>query len=546
MSSRFLAAAGLVGFAAAAVGIARAPAADSWRTPGERFYLTGDTGAGAPVEAVVQGDLRVRSTDMPCSNCHRRSGWAGPEGTVSVPPVTGPALYSPLTRGQLDMGTLRSTGPGTRPAYDDATLLRAIREGVDPSGRSLSPTMPRYELSDADGAALVAHLRSLSAEPPPGVTGAEVHLATVTAPGTDAAERAAMLEVLRAFVRDKNAETRRETRRRERGPWDMKQHYENYRRLVLHEWELTGAPAEWAAQLEALYRQRPVFSIVAGLASGDWTPVHEFAERFRVPVVLPQTPLPARLPVSQGFFTFYFSRGVTLEADTLAGRLSKDPPPQVVQLSRCGTAGHAAAARVEQRLSNRAEVVGRCIDRQAPLPADPRALGLEEGAALVLWLGRADLDAVAPALMQRAGAVYLSSTLLGATLPRSWPASGGKALLLHPFVPPDELDRHAWRSLAWLEARGLADRPRQVAVNTLFAASLTAEALTHPRALDSREYFLERVEHMAGRSPSRSAYPEVIFGVERRFGSAGCYVLEVPTSPEANYRKVGAWSVPRS
>jgi hypothetical protein len=288
-----------------------------------------------------------------------------------------------------------------------------------------------------------------------------------------------------------------------------------------------------------------VFALVAGLADDDWAPVHDFAEQFRVPVVLPQVALPANPPADQGFFTLYFSRGVTLEADTLADRLLQDSPPGVVQVSRCGTPGQAAAARVADRVGGRVHIVSTCLDGLAPIASDARALAPDD-ATLVLWLGRSDVDAVSKALGQRGGPVYLSSTLLAAGLPGSWPGSGSKALLLHPFVPPGDLERHAWRAVTWLQAKGLGDRPRQVAVNTLFAVSLAAEALTHPRAVDSREYFVERIEHMAGRSPNRSAYPETIFGVQRRFGSAGCYVLQVPASPGTPYEKVGPWTVPRS
>ena len=150
-----------------------------------------------------------------------------------------------------------------------------------------------------------------------------------------------------------------------------------------------------------------------------------------------------------------------------------------------------------------------------------------------------------PTLPASSGAVYLSSTLLGADLPRPPAALADRTLLLQAFVPAGELERHAWRALAWLKARGLADRSPQVAINALYAALLVAEALTHPKALVSREYFVEFIEGMAARSPNRSAYPETVFGPQRRFGSAGCYVLQVPASPDLPYRKVGEWTVPR-
>lgn len=530
----------------AALGAALAHAQPPAPSPsaGERLYRTGLAQGGQGVPAIVQGDLRVSSTDMPCASCHRRSGWAGAESSISVAPVTGAALFAPVTRGGREMGTLRTAGPGTRPAYTEATLLRAIREGVDPAGRVLSPAMPRYALEDADGAGLVAHLRSLSAAPPPGVTGSELHLATITTPGVSAADRQAVLDVLRAYVRDKNAGTRQETRRRERGPWDMKQHYSAYRDWTLHEWELTGPPAGWPAQLAELYRREPVFALLGGIADQDWTPVHEFAEAFHVPVVLPQTPLPADRTADESFFTLYFSRGVALEADRLVERLAQARAPQLWQLSRCETPGQAAAARVAARIPAGTRMTTRCLDHAAAPTADIWEGALPPGTVLALWLNASDVAALLPTLPASIGDVYLSSTLLGDDRPRPPAALGDRLLLLHPFVPPGDLERHAGRALAWLKAKGLAARP--VAINALLAPLLAAEALTHPRALDSREYFVERVEAMAARSPTRSAYPETVFGPKRRFASAGCYVLGIPASPDTPYRKVGEWFVPIS
>jgi hypothetical protein len=525
-------------------GLARRGSGDPWWTAGERFYQTGETIDGTAVDAMVQGDLRVRSTDMPCANCHRRSGWAGSEGSVAVPPVTSVGLFAPVSRGVAEMGTVRTTGAGTRPAYDDTTLLRAIREGLDPSGRRLSPTMPRYSLGDADGAALIAHLRTLAAVPPAGVTGTDVHLATVITPGVSGALRRAMLDVLRAYVRDRNAGTRQETRRRERGPWDMKKHYDAYRNWTLHEWTLTGPPGEWAGQLATLYREQPVFALLGGISDDDWSPVHEFAERFRVPVVLPQTPLAPDVPASAGFYTLYFSRGVAVEAETLVEHLSGASVPVILQVARCHGPGLAAARRVRDRLAAAATVTTVCIGDDVPLTLDAGAV--PSGATVALWLDAADVRRVAAMVPASAPVVYLSSTLLGAGLDGPLPAFGRDTRLLHPFVPPDELDRHAWRALAWLQAKGLSTTPRQVAVNALVAAQVAADSLGRPRALDSREYFIEGIESMASRLPGRSAYPEMLFGVQRRVGSAGCYVLQVPATPDGAFRKVGAWTVPRS
>jgi hypothetical protein len=513
--------------AAAGGGAAPAPPPEpSAADPGARLYREGLSAAGAPVPAIVQGDLPVRSTDMPCVSCHRRSGWGTSEGPVTVPPVAGGALFAPVTRGHPEMGRLRTTGAGTRPAYDEPALLRAVRDGVDPAGRALAPTMPRYAIGAADAAALASHLRSLSSAPAPGVTGDTVHLATILTPEVGPSRRASMLDVLRTYVRHKNAGTRNEAGRRERGPWDMARHNASHRTWVLHEWELKGPAAGWPGQLRELYRRRPVFAVLGGLSEDDWTPIHEFSEREGLPAILPQTPLPPDEAHAEDFYSLYFSRGVRLEAAALAERLGPSAR-RVLQVSRCRGPGGAAAAALVRLAAPAVAVRSECLDGDG---AAPSRAGRPD--TLVLWLGPGDIARAQrmaeTAVGQGVKDVFASSSLLGDEARRlpAWLAA--RASLLHPFVPPGELDRHAWRALAWMKANGIAPEDRPVAVNALFAAMLAGDALAHPRALVSREYFLERVEHMAPRLPVRSALPAVVFGPQRRFASSACHVIGAP------------------
>jgi hypothetical protein len=486
---------------------------------------------------------------MPCVNCHRRSGWGTAEGPVTVPPVVGSVLFAALSQGAPQIGAPRTTGQGTRPAYTDSALLHAVRDGVDPAGRTLSPTMPRYAVGEEDAAALGAHLRTLSASVSPGVTDTTVHLATIVTPEVSAARRASMLDVLRAYARFKNAGTRRETERRERGPWDMKQRYQQYRDWTLHEWELQGPPGEWRAQLEALYARDPVFAIVGGIADDDWSVVDAFCAAHKIPAVLPQTPLPPAHS-ADAFYSLYFSKGVTLEAGTLAHYFNDAASTKpVLQISRCGTAGEAAAAALAAAVKTRA-VRSECVAPGAALtPAVWRGL-LGDATSVVAWLPAADLPVLEvlvtdPALSASVAELYLSSSLLGEDAVRLPRALAGRAALVHPFVPPDQFAQHAARSLMWMKANGIAPGDRRVAVNALFAATLAADALNVPRTLGSREYFVERIEHMTSRTLTPSAYPSVTFDPVRRFGSAGSFVLQTPASPGQAFQKVQEWYVPQ-
>ena len=511
--------------------------------------MRGFSVAGTPVAATVQGDVHVQSTAMPCVNCHRRSGMGGAEGTLVVPPLVGSALFSPLTQGAPQLGPPRSTGPGTRPAYDDETLLRAVRDGVSASGQALSPTMPRYAIGAADAKALAAFLRGLGEGVPPGVGDATVHLATIVTAGVEASDRDSMLQVLRAFVRAKNGGTRYETRRRTSGGWDMKQQYQGYRDWVLDEWELRGTPREWPAQLEEHYRRQPAFAVVGGIGDGDWTPIDVFCERHRLPAILPQAPVPPARSAGEGFYSLYFSRGVVAEARAIAKHLDAAAAPEVRQLARCGSPGETAAAELASAFPG-VGVRGDCVPASLALTATSWPTLVGSARRLVLWLDARDRDglealASSPSIAGVAE-VYLSSTLLGEEAMRLPAALAARALLAHPFVPPDEFDRHAARSLAWMKANGIQAANRRVAVNALFAAVLASDALSMPRTLGSREYFVETIEHMASRSLNPTAYPSVSFDSGRRFASEGAWLLKPPSSPDQPFGKVGEWPAPRS
>ena len=69
-----------------------------------------------------------------------------------------------------------------------------------------------------------------------------------------------MLGVLQAHVRDHNSQSRHDERRARGGPFYKEEKFAPYRRYSLTVWELKGAPETWPRQLEAHYRQEPVFA----------------------------------------------------------------------------------------------------------------------------------------------------------------------------------------------------------------------------------------------------------------------------------------------
>ena len=216
---------------------------------------------------------------------------------------------------------------------------------------------------------------------------------------------------------------------------------------------------------------------------------------------------------------------------------------------RCGSPGQAAAAAVAREIRP-AVSPSDCLPSAAPLTAETWRVLVGEARTLVLWLDAGDmagLEALAASTaMAGVSEVYLSSSLLGEEAVRVPEPLRTRAVLAHPFVAPEEFDKHAIRSLLWMKSNNVKPADRRVAVNALFAVVLAADALSVPGTLGSREYFVETIEHMTNRSLTPTAYPSVSFDAQRRFASAGAYLLKMPSSPDEAFGKVEEWYVPRS
>ena len=164
------------------------------------LYRNGQSGATA-LTALVQGDVRISGAGAACTNCHRRSGLGGAEGSVRPLPVTAPLLFKPRT------------GARPRPGYTESSLKRAVTEGIDAGGRVLDPLMPRYQLTPHDQQAIANYLQSLGSVAAPGVSEDEIVIATVIAADAPVAERSAVEQVLHKYVEIKNGGSRQEARR---------------------------------------------------------------------------------------------------------------------------------------------------------------------------------------------------------------------------------------------------------------------------------------------------------------------------------------------
>jgi len=505
---------------------------------GQRIYREGLGEAGQSLKAVGAAQTSLSAKDAACASCHRRSGYGASEGKFVIRPITGPALRQEQTAEVQSVRGKARLGVALRPPYDEALLARAVRTGVDSSGKPLNAVMPRYALGDAEMKALSAYLFALSAKPSPGVDEQEIHFATVIQPGVAPERKRAMLDVMQAFVRDKGANVRSDEQRREAATMRM---YRSYRKWVLHVWELTGPSESWDAQLQTFYAQQPVFALIGGLGQASWQPIHEFSERLEIPSVFPQVELPVLTGINH--YNFYFSRGVVLEAEVLARFLRElGDTGRIVQVYRREGAGSAAAAAFRAALTSGATVEDQVLEGPASEAFWQRVYAGNPG-ALLLWLGAADLaGALAPS--GAAPAVYLSSNLLSGRIPYALVKPGANARLVYPSDPPPKREARLLRNKLWLHNKGIPITDEVIQMNTQFTMTVVSDVVGHIMDSFSRDLFVERIEHVVGQTPMSSVYQSVSLGPGQRFAAKGSSIVQVLDADNKQLRPLSGWIVP--
>jgi hypothetical protein len=509
----------------------------------EVLYRQGLLPSGAPLRGQREPGVVVEGLTAACATCHRRSGLGSWEGQTTIPPIIGRYLFRDAARIVDDPELPHVQGfVAHRGAYTEASLARAIREGVDLNGRTLSYLMPRYRLDAPTMAALIGYLQRLTEGPVPGVERDTLHFATIVTPDADRLARQGMLDVLQQFFADKNAGYRGESRPLQSTRGVM---YRVTRRWQLHLWELTGAPEGWDRQLQDHLAATPVFAVLSGLGGATWAPVHRFCERAKLPCLLPNVELPVG-SAEDDFYSVYYSRGVLLEAELVARQMREAWAHQavrrVVQVHALGDVGEAAGAALTAAAPG-PPVVDRPLASGDAGPALAAALGdVGAGDAVVLWLRPAQLAALPPP--PPAATVYLSGlmgSLERAPLPGPWRVL---ARMTYPFdLPAARMVRMNF-PLGWFRVRHLAVVDERVQTDTYLACVILSEALGH--MLDSfvRDYLVERIEVLLSHRLVNGYYPRLGLAPGQRFASKGGYLVRFAQPSGPAVLADGAWVVP--
>ncbi len=145
--------------AAIAVSTATSPRAEE---QGQALYF----GRATDLSPARIGKIEQRG--LTCAGCHGRDARGGGEGRSRIPAIHGAAL---------------GTTTAERPAYDAARFHRALVEGHDSGGRTMSIAMPRFAVSAVQAEALWRFLATVSDRERTGVSANRIRIGVATTAG---------------------------------------------------------------------------------------------------------------------------------------------------------------------------------------------------------------------------------------------------------------------------------------------------------------------------------------------------------------------------
>jgi len=464
--------------------------------------------------------------------------------------------------------------PIYRPAYTDETLAVALRNGVDPTGRTLNGAMPRYQIEDRDMAILIAYLKNLSSEVSPGVDKnyKYIRFATVIAGDVPAGERTEMLEFLDSLMAHHNRQGQIRNRYQKIGDENKPVPF-NYPTFTVTAWQLNGPANTWRAQLEEYYRKEPVFALLGGLSSSDWQPIHEFSEQNEIPCLLPITDL----PVISGtdWYTVYFNKGVAQEGEATARYLAQlsdnIDDSSILQIVEDSPRARALAAGFLEAWKE----LGRTAPESIFLPTGEainaakihKINDQKHPAAIMLWTDSGTVPALEAlsAEKETVKMVFVSSSLLQQNLWNVPDKARDFTYISYPYRLDKGTDLFSNNARNWIKQRNIPDSGNRISsrlyslTNVLLEPFKVVKRDFNPAGLGKgnvimeeqfeslmhvkRNYYRDYLLDVIGMYRSRPSidYEQLNFGQGQRYLSNGCYIIQLSTGQKPELLRKSDW-----
>lgn len=418
--------------------------------------------------------------------------------------------------------------------FTEKSLATAIAHGVDPAGNRLDPAMPRYALAKEDIAALIAYLKRLETDVPPGLTEDTIRVGTILpTKGPQAALGEALRALLTAYFDELNAQGG------------------IYRRKIeLKVGKVGDTSAATLANARQLLAGQAVFAVVAPFMAGSDQEMAALLEHEEVPTVGPLTLFP-QAGAGETRFGFYLFSGIKEQARTLLDYTAQTLAP------RNPRAAIVYPANEPMRETAKAlEAQGQSHQWRPPVeieypPGHFDAVGTvralsDNGTDVVFFLAPGnELQALLDAAESTPWRPYV--LLPGSSSPqREIPEIGagfvGKVLLALPSLPSD-LSPEGIAAFETLRATyRLSARHLTAQVSAYCAAAILVQGLKLAGRDLSRAKLIAALEGL--RDYDTGLTPRISYGPNRRIGAPGAYVVAIDPGGK-RLKPVSGWLVPR-
>lgn len=483
--------------------VAELPLSDA-EARGKHIYTKGESTSGRVITAAIGLTERPSPASiLPCAQCHG----AGGEGIGIVAPAV---RWQSLTDPAGHRHERRQHDP-----FNAITVARAIREGIDPAGNDLEATMPRYDMTDADMADLIAYLKRVGLELDPGLNASLIRVGTVQPTEGPLAEiGGAALAVIESMIADVNMSGGVHGRKLE---------------LVVGEYGTGDTPVFWTAQ--DLVARESVFALFGSYMPGYDKELSTLVGDEQIPHIGPNSLLSSE---EGGRFEFYVQPTIVEQAKAL------------LSFARI-EAADAKIAVVYPRVTGFDELAeslrGYGTERERAMTlATPYSLGEQNEETLARRIRDAGVDNIlylgsGQDLLDFAGAAdtlgwhptMLAPAQFAERVVFGMPAKfTGRILLSYPALPDDYTEAGIAEFESLHEKFGIGYANSVAQVSAFLATKVLFEALERAGPDLSRDSLIAALEEFDDFAAGLS--PPISYDAFRRTGVKGAHVLRVDLS----------------
>ena len=224
-------------------------------------------------------------------------------------------------------------------------------------------------------------------------------------------------------------------------------------------------------------------------------------------------------------YSFYFSRGLWLEADILASVItSKQLGGNVISVVAGDSVFSVAAADALDRLIAQQGGKAQTLDIRRD-PDLSLARLAESASAIVLWLNPNEVRRLAADARGKGPPLFLSATLGGAD-PNLPAELRTRAWQVQLSGLPNEPDPALRRFQAWARGQGVKTQDEQRQALAYFACMVFAEGVKHTGLYISRDYVLDLLNHSSKLTAYLPLYTRGSITPWQRVLSRGGYLID--------------------